>query len=235
MALPDIAEKIKAYHGVRGPHDRDRSWEHCYRYFHSADAGTIRKDHDQAALQLGFYLASWGMYRGSSFLLQYAYTVHVGVVDCLVEAKFSPLWDPGVGASSKDTTHASLILDLCQGVKNVYQPSAKALDKNVSDILLTKVVLGTCGCFPAWDTYFHEGYKHCGFSPPSRLTPTFIQEILQFCLNHLSDLQTEQSRIEHAYGMRYPLMKLVDMYFHQIGLELEAAKPGSFQAVIHRD
>src|ERR1700724_165165 len=66
----DIAEKIKAYHGVRGPHDRDRSWEHCYRYFRSADASTIRKDHDQAALQLGFYLASWGMYRGSSFLLQ---------------------------------------------------------------------------------------------------------------------------------------------------------------------
>ena len=33
--------------------------------------------------------------------------------------------------------------------------------------------------------------------------------------------------MEQAYGMRYPLMKLVDMYFHQIGLELDAAKPGS--------
>jgi len=27
--------------------------------------------------------------------------------------------------------------------------------------------------------------------------------------------------------MRYPVMKLMDMYFLQIGLELEAAKPGS--------
>jgi hypothetical protein len=166
------------------------------------------------------------MYRGSSFLLQYAYTVHVGVIDCLLETKFLPLWNPDFGASSKDTTRASLILDLCQGVQNVYQPFAKALDKNVSDILLTKVGLGVCGCFPAWDTYFHEGYKHSGFSPPSRLTTAFIQGVLQFCLNHLSDFRTEQSRIGQTHGMRYPLMKLVDMYF-QIGLELEAAKPGS--------
>jgi hypothetical protein len=227
MPLPNIAEKIRAYHGVRGQHDRDRSWEHCYGYFHGTDAQAIKKDHDHAALQLGFYLASWGMYRGSSFLLQYAYTIHVGVVDCLAEAKFSPLWNPGFGSSSNDTAHASLILDLCQGIKNVYQPFATALNKNVSDILLTKVVLGTSGCFPAWDTYFHEGYKHCGLIPPSRLTTAFIQGVLQFCFNHLADFQVEQTRIEQAYGMRYPLMKLVDMYFHQIGLELDAAKPGS--------
>jgi hypothetical protein len=35
----------------------------------------ISGDRDHAALQLGFYLASWGMYGGSSFLLQYDYTV----------------------------------------------------------------------------------------------------------------------------------------------------------------
>jgi hypothetical protein len=38
------------------------------------------KDKDAAALQLGFYLASWGMYRGSSFLLRRWSTVHVVVV-----------------------------------------------------------------------------------------------------------------------------------------------------------
>jgi len=227
MVLPNIAEKIKAYHGVRGPHDRDRSWEHCYQYFRAADAETIGKHRDQAALQLGFYLASWGMYRGSSFLLQYAYTIHVGAVDSLIESNFSPLWSPSFGASSNDVALASRILDLCQRIKDVYQPFAKAIDKNVSDILLTKVVLGTSGCFPAWDTYFHEGYKHCGFSPPSRLSTAFIQGVLRFCLNHLSEFQAEQKRIEQAHGMRYPLMKLVDMYFHQIGLELDAAKPGS--------
>lgn len=223
----NISEKIKAYHGVRGAHDRDRSWEHCYGYFHDVAAAALKKDHDQAALQLGFYLASWGMYRGSSFLLQYAYTVHIEVVDCLLEPRFSELWGPDFGASDKDLALVSLVLDVCYQVRNAYEPFAKALNKGVSDTLLTKVVLGTIGCFPAWDTYFHNGYKHCGFSPPSRLTSGFIEGVVTFCLNHLPEFQTEQARIEQTYGVRYPLMKLVDMYFHQIGLELEASKPGS--------
>jgi hypothetical protein len=225
MVLPIIADKIKAFHGpTREPHDRDRSWELCYKYFHSAEPATVKKDRTQAALQIGFYLASWGMYRGSSFLLQNAYTIHEGVADVVLEQKFSPLWDKEFGSRSTDVSLASLILELCHEIKKVYQPFASVIHKNVSDILLTKVVLGTSGCFPAWDTYFHKGFKHCGFGPPSSLTVPFIKEVLQFCLNHLSEFQDEQSRIEREQNMPYPLMKLEDMYFHQIGLETE---PGS--------
>ena len=35
---------------------------------------------DYLSLQLAFYLASWGMYRGSSFLIQKDYRVHIPVV-----------------------------------------------------------------------------------------------------------------------------------------------------------
>jgi hypothetical protein len=55
---------------MTGAHHRYRSWEHCYRYFHRSIPEAIAVDHDHAALQLGFYLASWGMCRGSGFLLQ---------------------------------------------------------------------------------------------------------------------------------------------------------------------
>ena len=34
-----------------------------------------------AALELGFYLASWGMYRPSGFLLKRTYTIHETVVE----------------------------------------------------------------------------------------------------------------------------------------------------------
>lgn len=44
---------------------------------------TARKENDvnldYLSLQLAFYLASWGMYRGSSFLLQKYYRVHIHV------------------------------------------------------------------------------------------------------------------------------------------------------------
>ena len=39
------------------------------------------------------------MYRGSSFLLQHAYTVHLRVIDKLFEPPVSALWDREFGAS----------------------------------------------------------------------------------------------------------------------------------------
>ena len=44
-------------------HGRYRSWEYCYYTFYKArTAQTV--DVDYLSLQLAFYLASWGMYRG---------------------------------------------------------------------------------------------------------------------------------------------------------------------------
>ena len=62
------------------PNARYLSWEHCYKVFapHIGKSPTD-KDADFLALHLGFYLASWGMYRASSFLF---YTVrHLNNID----------------------------------------------------------------------------------------------------------------------------------------------------------
>src|SRR5271157_828470 len=97
-----IHEKILAFQGtMAGDHHRYRSWEHCYGYFHRTTPRDIAADRNQAALQLGFYLASWGMYRGSSFLLQHAYTVHLGVIERLVSPQFSVLWGKDLGGDVK--------------------------------------------------------------------------------------------------------------------------------------
>ena len=63
----------------RDPDGRGLSWEHCYEFFRE-HRGDLRRVRDTAALQLGSYLASWGMYRGSSFLLQRPYTAHLPVI-----------------------------------------------------------------------------------------------------------------------------------------------------------
>ena len=65
---------------------RYRSWEHCYSHFIKA-RGSQEIDYDYLSLQLAFYLASWGMYRGSSFLLQKDYKVHIPVVKELLNEK----------------------------------------------------------------------------------------------------------------------------------------------------
>jgi hypothetical protein len=108
-----IAERIRAYHDpvAADEHHRQRSWEHCYRYFRRVGPTRLAGDRDTAALHLGFFLASWGMYRGSSFLLRYAYTVHRPVIDCLAESQFLPLWEHEFGAGECDDELHLLILD----------------------------------------------------------------------------------------------------------------------------
>src|SRR6266849_4912618 len=118
----NIHEKLRAYYEGRSEDDSDRSWEYCYGYFHQVDAESIKKNRHEAALQLGFYLASWGMYRASGFLPKYAYTVHLGVVECVSKSKFSPLWNLEFGAGDGNTGLASLILDACKDVRAAYLP-----------------------------------------------------------------------------------------------------------------
>ena len=213
--MSSIADKIRDYLGAREQHDREYAWEYCYKHFRKAKTEATRADRNCAALQLSSYLASWGMYR-NSFLLQHAYTVQLGAVDCLLQSKFSALWDQEFGASANDTQLIPVILEACEELRAAYRPFGKA-----TDTLVTKVLLGTIGCFPALDRYFNDGYKsHSGSSVPNPLNSAFIEGVLRFCQENLSDFQAEQSRIEQEYGTRYPLMKLVDMYFHQIGFEL---------------
>lgn len=70
---------------------RYRSWEHCYKCFNDARNNSA-SDLDYLSLQLAFYLASWGMYRGSSFLLQKDYKVHVPVVEELLKVHYNGLF-----------------------------------------------------------------------------------------------------------------------------------------------
>lgn len=89
-----IDSSIKFYNDLKDDENgRYRSWEHCYSHFinvrEAKDINDINIDY--LSLQLAFYLASWGMYRGSSFLLQKDYRIHIPVVKELLRNKYNPL------------------------------------------------------------------------------------------------------------------------------------------------
>jgi hypothetical protein len=215
-----IRESIAHYYGDGvGEHHRYRSWEHCYGYFRRARRHGLLRQRDHAALQLGFYLASWGMYRGSSFLLQRAYTVHRGIIDLIAEKRCDELWNTDFGARETDRQLIPQVTDLITAIRRVYRPFAPTTGSaQPTDTLITKVILGTFGCLPACDRYFIDGFKRQGFKY-SYLNSTFVERVLDFCHEHLAALRQQQSRIEQRGGIRYPFMKLVDMYFWQIGYE----------------
>jgi hypothetical protein len=65
-----LKKYIENYSKATNPTDRYTSFDYCYNYFKSNNNEYIGENIEQSCMTLGFYLASWGMLRGSSFLLQ---------------------------------------------------------------------------------------------------------------------------------------------------------------------
>lgn len=207
---------------MEDPNGRFRSWEHCYKRFYNvriSQNGNI--DYDNLSLHLAFYLASWGMYRGSSFLLQKDYRVHVPVVKILLKKQYKCLYDLNC-IELRKTEIMNKLKDLETSIKNEYaviRKSVKETDvqKDVSDTLITKILMGTLGCVPAYDRYFIDGVKALKVS-----TGTYSKESLLRLVDFYKENQDrfEEARKEFWIGnLQYPQMKVLDMGFWQYGLE----------------
>jgi hypothetical protein len=125
------------------------------------------------------------------------------------------LWEQEFGAGDDDSKLVPIILKAIDAIREAYRPFAPLA---ASDTLATKVLLGTFGCLPACDQYFIKGFKSAGFQY-SYINAKFIERVLHFCKDYFGELRDEQQIIEKTSGVRYPLMKLIDMYFWQIGIE----------------
>jgi hypothetical protein len=215
----DIKQKIQTFFRqvTSREHHRYRSWEHCYLYFRSKEPHEFLQDKANAALQLGFYLASWGMYRGSSFLLQHDYKIHERVIERVTSPEFIELWRTEIGQRKSDDFFVDVILTAVSAVKDAYAPYGKA-----TDTLATKVLLGMLACVPACDRYFIDGFKQAGYQY-SYFNKSFVKRVIQFCTDNRQDLREVQEDISRA-GSKYPLMKLADMYFWQSGYEAAEQK-----------
>ena len=206
---------------------RSRSWEHCYRVFRDARTDPS-PDCDYLSLHLAFYLASWGMYRGSSFLLQKDYKVLLPIVeeilkpeyDCLFGVACADLREPGVqeqlaNASDYIAKHFGPIRDEVAG-REVPTP--------VSPVLITKILMGTLGCVPAYDRFFGIGAKYLGLEKDTYQEKS-LDELADFYEAH-NDRLEEARRGMRTEDLTYPQMKLLDMGFWQVGFEKDAGSAG---------
>ena len=93
LPVADAIRCIRTYFNetVKDTHGRYLSWQHCYNAFILNRSNVDENTFDYLALHLAFYLASWGMYRGFSFLLQKDYKVHIPIVKIIMEKQYNPL------------------------------------------------------------------------------------------------------------------------------------------------
>lgn len=213
-----IRETIMRYYEptLNNSYHRYNSWENCYKYFRSRRLNTTRTISDLDCLHLGFYLASWGMYRGSGFLLGKSYEIHKTVIHELLDNKYKILWNIKIEKLKKDSKEFKLLFTLFDLLKDIYSNEIKD-NKNVTDTLITKVLLGTMCCTPAYDKYFKDGCYRRKVHPYFNFTKKSYLGIVKYYNDNEEEFIKASKQISKLSKVKYPPMKLVDMYFWQIG------------------
>ena len=233
---------------------RYASWQHCNLAFKECrkeiTESNKKEIFDYLALHLGFYLASWGMYRGSSFLLQYDYKIHQRAVEHILNPKYEKLWDitiENIDKLDKEEIKSKLasVTEKLVDVYNKYKFNAikkillgdveldegnKELEENITDTLVTKILLGTFGCVPAYDRYVVSALKRIGiketkFIKKHELNEKAFDEIWEFCIKSKTTLKEVYNSFkklpEGLAHKKYPIMKILDISLWQYGIDLE--------------
>lgn len=207
---------------------RYRSWEHCYEQFYNA-RNESHPDINNLSLQLGFYLASWGMYRGSSFLLQKDHTVHAPIVQEILKSKYDALVGLSCSELEKEEIQNTLS-NLYNELSDHYDKIRKELDpevkNNVSSTLITKVLLGTLACTPAYDTYFTVVVKDKHVTT-ANYNMRSLCKLGNFYKENYDQLEAARNELRvgkfiddnNSEKLLYPQMKLLDLGFWIIGYE----------------
>jgi hypothetical protein len=205
-------------------HSRYRSWEYCYYSFYKArTARPVDEEYlDYLSLQLAFYLASWGMYRGSAFLLQKDYKIHVPVIKEVLQPKYDILFGLECSKLMSDDNVQKLLSDLIKILSGYYgKVRGKEVKSSVSDTLLSKVLMGTLGCVPAYDSYFKAGISIKNKKvAPRKFNMDSLIKLAQFYQQNYDVLEEARSKLP-LKDIYYPQMKLLDMGFWQIGADLD--------------
>ena len=203
----------------RDPNHRYLSWEHCHKVFKQRKEDPASIDTDTLCLHLAWYLASWGMLR-NSFLMQKDYRIHAAVVDLLFEPEWDDLWDVTAERLAKEETGKKIMM-LCARITETYLASGS--EGTPTDTLLTKILLGTIACVPAYDRYFKKAIGSTGAAS---------QQLSARSLSALGTVYTEHSEAFEALrkycsaaGFEYPAAKIIDMCFFEYGLTLEGNTP----------
>lgn len=208
----DIERNLQAYLAAREPMARYTSFDYCFNYFQSHREQAklpelLRGDALQVScLHLGFYLASWGMLRGSSALLRRSVRHFIPLIEVVANSS-AEIWE--LDANMYGDGNCPVLFDTARRI-------TAALPDGASDILVTKIMLGTFGCVPAFDTYFKKGFGVSTFgSKALRKVGEFYRanaEVIE--RNRVQTLEFDSGE---ATERRYSRAKVIDMIFFVAG------------------
>jgi hypothetical protein len=211
MTKTDIEPIVNKYKSQLNPDERYTSFDYCYNYFRMTN--DLTQDIEKSCLVLGFYLASWGMFRGSSFLLQKSVKHFESTIQYIATLDKS-VWEIDVDNYSEE--NIGTIIRIYKDIKKLL-----ILDGNSDLTLITKILLGVFGFIPAFDNYFGNSFraiygKQCGFRKVNVNSLTSIKSFYELNKATIDRLSMETFTTNFITGQKttinYPKAKIIDMY-----------------------
>jgi hypothetical protein len=197
---------------MRQPNDRLFSWDHCNRFFHGLVRNPDAEQIDRMALHLAFYLASYGMYRGSTAVLGKDYKFLIPVVHHLV--------NENSGAPSNSVEAATNEVQAEAAWGQIFSLKGILLNLNIEqknlDTLATKIVLGTWATAPAFDNSFRNAIKAAGIGAATFSKKNFLR-VFSFVHEHRALFQRQVVRFHNAGFTHYPAIRVVDAIVWHLG------------------
>jgi hypothetical protein len=211
MKQDDIQEIVKNYYEQMNPEHRYTSFDYCYNYFKTTS--DLTKDMEKSCHQLGFYLASWGMYRGKSFLLQKSVKIFEPIIHYISTLTDS---DRKIDADNYDLERMEKIQEIYSEIKS------KLIYNDETELtLITKILLGVFGFIPAFDNYFCKAFRvisngDCGFRRLNNNSLSVIKKFYNGNKAVIDALSENIFTIDYETGqkteIKYPKAKIIDMY-----------------------
>ncbi len=209
----------KQEHGVRYP--RYQAWEFLWEHLHRCgsfnDAGS-GKNIETTALHLGFYLANWGMFRGSSKLLNVNLSFFTDFIEYLNANVESEFWDLKLEDFRMRSEMATHKFDNTVSAIKGFEGGSKARI-SWTPTLITKILLGLWGQCPALDQFYILGFRSFSKQQRLRIGPDCSGRHL----NTLAKLAHEERWPLDGFrtqklNLHYPPGKVLDMAFFNYGL-----------------
>ena len=208
----DIKEVIESYQMSTNPMDRYTSFDYCYNYFKTNN--NLTKDMEKSCLTLGFYLSSWGMYRGSSAILQRSVKTFEELIK-YYDSLERNIWE--IDADNYSDGNIEIILEVYAETRKLILPQ-----NNSHLTLVTKILMGVFGFIPAFDRYFCSTFRDifkaekCGFTVVNRKSLILLRDFYQENFKEIDKFSSKTLTRDFISGdftnINYSKSKIIDMY-----------------------
>jgi hypothetical protein len=212
----DIVANIKRFMGDRTAEQRYASFDYCFNYFQSfrevGGTADIAAPENMllSCLHLGFYLASWGMFRGSSDLPNRSLKQFEPVVELIARTP-GDVW--AIDAHCYSEAACGKLISTAGDIQEALRRPDGAWPTRT---LATKVMLGVFGNVPAFDSRVVAGLRK------TRLTERFgfraLRDIGRFYDDHREAIERHREcTLDFATGQPghrpYTRAKVIDEIF----------------------